>query len=142
MAMGPPVGLHDEVAAAEPGPAHGGVLLDLADEQAVAVGQPDRAPQLAGGPARHQPHAQVEAGRRLAPGKALDPGPEVVVGGDRQVEALAQAVGVQADQAAVAVDDRRPRRTRSSGAVCSTLPVMRRPQGPRKAWPTTRPARA
>src|SRR5262245_1917263 len=44
---GPARRLDDEVPLAQAGPARGAVLLDGAYKQAVAVGQPDRAAQLA-----------------------------------------------------------------------------------------------
>ena len=79
-------------------------------EQAVALGEADRPAQARGPPRRGQRHAQAAAARGPRRRRGRRPGPEGGVGGERQVEAVAQPVGVDADEAAVGVDERAARR--------------------------------
>src|SRR6266540_26811 len=103
-------GTDDQVADADPGAAGRATVLDGPDQQPVTLGQADgvaHAPRDAGvGDADAQPWP----GGRLAPGERVEPPAQLGVGGDGQVEAVAEAVGVDAEQAALRVDHRPARR--------------------------------
>ena len=127
-------GADDEVAHLHAGRGGGAVRVDRPHEQAGPLGQADRrARSLAATSAGARPTPSVRRRGRLAAEQRVDARAEVGVGRQRHVEALAEAGGVE----------RRARRPsssttglpdepRASGAVCSSVPVMRRPRGPRK----------
>ena len=101
-------------------------------------GRPDRRAQLAGDVGGGEAHAEHEPAQptRRAPGRRRG-SRSARVGGQREVEAVGEAGGVEADDEAVA--RRRPGlpdEPRARGAVCSRLPVIWRPRGPRKARST------
>ena len=117
-----------------PARAAGAAVLDAADEQAVALGQADRAPQPRATWAGARPTPSRGRRRRLAAAERVDALPQRRVGREGEVEALAEAMGVEAEQPAVARRrSGRPTSRGASGAVCSRLPLIRRPRGPRKA---------
>ena len=103
---------HDEVALGDPGLRGGGVVLHLADEEPIALRQSDGATQLARHVGRGQANAKASTGRRLAPAQGGDSVAQGRIGGDGQVEAVAEPVGVDAEQPAVEVDDRSAGRAR------------------------------
>ena len=75
-------------------------------EQPGALGEPHRGPQLRGHLGRGQPDAEGSPRRGLAAEQGVDPGAQVGIGGQGHVEPLAQAGRVEAEQAALLVDDR------------------------------------
>ncbi len=70
---------------------------------------------------------------RLAATQRVDPRAERGIGRKREVEALRRSGSCSGRESARAVDERpRPTSPGAIGAVCSTLPAIRRPPGPRK----------
>ena len=102
----------------------------------VTLRQADRPAHPARDVRRRHGDAESRPARRLAAAEGVDPLAQGGVGRQRQVEAFADPVGVQADQPAGRVEERAAGRAGASGAVCSTLPAMRRPPGPRNARST------
>ena len=127
----------DEVALGDAGLRGGGVVLHLANQEAVALGQADRAPQAPGDVRRREADAEPAPGGRLAATERRDAVAQRGIGHDGLVEPVAEPVRVDPDQ--VAHRGRRSgHRTMPgmSGAVCSIAPATRRPRGPRKERPT------
>ena len=85
---------------------------DAADEQAVALVEPDGAAQAGGHVGGGQRHAEAQALEPPALGHRRDGVAQRLVGGAGEVEAVLEAVGVDADDAAGAVEHRRPGRAR------------------------------
>jgi DNA-binding NarL/FixJ family response regulator len=85
---------HDQVAPGQAGPRGRAVILNLADEQAVGLGEADRAAQPPGHVAGGDRHAQARRPDRFPAAERVDLAPQRLVGRDGQVEALAEAVGV------------------------------------------------
>ena len=71
--------------------------------------------------------------RRLATAERVDPAAQGGVGRQGEVEPLADPVRVQADERPSPSTSAPPDEPGASGAVCSTLPAIRRPPGPRNA---------
>ena len=116
-------------------------VLDAADEDAVPLGQADGSAQPARDVRRRDRDAQPDA-RRLAAGQGVDRA-QARIGGQRKVEALADAVRVEADEPARRRRRRRrPTTGRERGRV---LDAARDPAtaGPAEARDTdeTRPER-
>ena len=105
----------DQVAAPEPGAGAGATVLDQADEQSVPLGEADRAPQLAGHVGRRQPDAEAAGNGDLAGRQVAQAVPQRLIGREGEVEALAEAVGVQADDPTLTVDDGAARRAAAQG---------------------------
>ena len=74
-------GADDQVTLAQAGPGAGAAVLDQADEQAVPLGQADRAPQLAGHVGRGEADAEATGRGHLAGGQRPEAVPQGLVGG-------------------------------------------------------------
>ena len=106
-----PAGLDDQVAGLDPGRRREAAVLDATDEDAVTLGQPDRSAHPPRDMRWRDGHAEARAGRRLAAAQGVDPGAQLGVGRQGQVEALADPVGVEADERPVGVEQRAAGRT-------------------------------
>ena len=115
----PPGRLDDQVAGFDPGGGGRAAVLDTLDEDAVTLRQADRSAHLPGDVARRDGDAEARAARRLAAAQGVDAGPKVGVGREREVEALADPVRVEADEPAGAVEQGATRRAR--GERCGVL---------------------
>lgn len=104
-----PRSLCDEIAFSDAGRRGWAALLHLANEQALHIWQANCTSQ----PPRHvrRGNSDPEAGRRggLAASKRVHPFAERVVGRDSEIEALTEAIRVDAEQAAFPVHDRAAR---------------------------------
>ena len=133
-------------------PPAGRTMRSPASMPAAAAGLPSstprtRTPSRSGRPTerrsrratwlRRDGHAQPRRVAATRRGRARRPGCERGVGRDREVEALADPVRVEADELARAVDQRAAGRTRARAAPCARrCPSIRRPPGPRNARAT------
>src|SRR5579862_2449982 len=97
---------HNQVAFLDPGTGGIAVVLDTADQEAVTLRQADRAAQPPGHEGRRDRDAEPSPARGLAAPEGVDPVPEGAVRREREVEALAEAVRVEADQSTLAVEER------------------------------------
>ena len=109
-------GRGDEVALAQPGAFGRTVGLDSADEHAVALGQPDRLAHPPSDVPRGGADAEQPPSRFAARGQGVDPLPQGRSGGLGDREAVTEAQGGDAEQAAVAVDDGTARAAAGQGS--------------------------
>ena len=126
-------GLDDEVARLDPGRLGRAALLDATDQDAVTLRQADGSAQPPGDMRRGDRDAEPGPRGRLAEGQRIDALAQGRVGREGEIEPLADPVGVEADEPARRVDEGPTGRARGERGVCSTLPSMRRPPGPRNA---------
>src|SRR4029453_3401194 len=87
-------------------PGGGGAPLREADEQALPLREADRAAQLGGHVGGGEADAELAGGPAVAGAQRAPAAPQSLVGGEGEVEALAEAVGVEADDPALGVDHR------------------------------------
>jgi len=125
-------GRHDQVAGCQASARGRAVFGYLADEQALGVGETDGAPQPPGHMAGSDRDAKLGRPDGFPAGERIDPAAQRLVSGYGQVETLAKAVRVDSSSCPCTSRTGPPEEPGSSGAVCSRLPVMRRPRGPRK----------
>ena len=85
------------------------VFLDLADEKPIALGKADRSAQPARDMRRRQPDTQSPSLWLLAPTERRNAVAQRCIGGDGQVEAVAEPVGVDTQQRSVEPDHRTAR---------------------------------
>ena len=134
--MSLPPTLDDQVALGDPRPSGRAAVLDAAHQEPVPLRQADRGRRSRPCDMRDGAIATPRRGRstRLATAQRIDPLAERGVGREREVEPSPSRF-VLRPRKATRVRRRWDRRTsrRASGAVCSTLPQMRRPPGPRNA---------
>src|SRR5689334_20709271 len=102
----PPAGGDDEVTGLDPRRGGGAAVLHAPHEQAVALGQPDRGAQLAGGPRWSERHAELGPDGRLAARERLHARMQRGVGRQREDQPAVHADGVDAEQMPVAVGER------------------------------------
>ena len=108
----------------------GAAGLHPADQQPVALGQPDGGAQLARGARWGERDAERGRGRRLAARERVHAGVQRGVGGQREDQPAVHAHGVDPEQAAVAVDERaagRPARQRRGVLERAADPAAARP---------------
>ena len=96
----------DQVASLEAGALGGAVALDRADQQAVALGQPDRAAQTSGDARRRDRDAEPDRLRSLASAERVDSLTDRAVGGEREDQSRVDAHRVDPEQPALDVDER------------------------------------
>ena len=92
------------------------VFLDAPNQNPVAVRQTHGPPQMPRHMTRRHRHPEPRPNGRLTARQGVDPGPQIVVGGQGQIEALAEALRVQPEQPPLGVENwtaRRARRQRS-----------------------------
>ena len=106
-------GLDDEVAGLDPGRCGKAPVLDATDEDPITLGQTDRTAHPARDVRRGDGHAEARASGGFATTQGIDPGTELGVGREGQVEPFADAVGVETDELAVRVEERSARRSGS-----------------------------
>ena len=109
---GPATDLDDQVTGLDPGRGGRTAVLDAADQDAVTLGEPDRSAHPARDVGWRDRDAEPHPLRRLAATKRIDPLAKLVVGRQREVEALADAVRVDADEPAGCVEERATGRAR------------------------------
>ena len=129
----------DQQIAALRGPARSAGLPvdDAAHEQAVALGQADRAAHPARVAGRRERHAQPWAPGRLARRERVDPRAHRLVGGDREDQAALAPHGVEPEQPALGVDQRaaaRAAREAARSARSSRRRGGRRGRGTSGRW--------
>ena len=125
-------GRQDQVAGCQASAAGWAALFYPVDEQALDVGEADGAPQPPGHMAGSDRDAKLWWRDRFPAGERVDSAAQRLAGGYGQVETFTKAVRVDPEQLSGRVKDRPARGAGQQGAVCSRLPVMRRPRGPRK----------
>jgi hypothetical protein len=96
------------VASPEPGPEPDEddvAVLDPADQETIPLRKADGAPEPSGDERRRHRHAQAPPRRRLAATEGVDPGPELAIRRQGEVEALADTVRVEAEELPVRVEE-------------------------------------
>ena len=100
------VGRSDEqVTHLDPRRGGGAVVAHRAHQEALAVRQAHRRAQLPGDIAGGEAHAEHEPASRLAAHQGVDALAQRAIGRQREVEAVRQAGGVEADDEAMLIDE-------------------------------------
>jgi len=124
-------GSGDQVSGSQVGPGRGAAVLDDPDQEAVPLGQADRAAQLAGSSSRSKADAELRPERELATAERVEASTQAVVGRQCEVEALPQPVGRDPQQPSVGVHHRTARRAPRQGR--GVLDATTDPPPPRTA---------
>src|SRR5579872_3903144 len=111
-----PADCGDDVAPPQAGAVGRAALLDAADEQPVDRLEPGRLTDPRCRRLGDDGDAEAAPGRRLAGRERLDPALQVVADREREVEALLEAVGVDADEPPVRAEHRAARRAAGKGS--------------------------
>ena len=112
-------GRDDQVAALEAGPVSGAAALDRADQDAVALGQPDRPPQTPGDARRGDRHAQARTLGRLAATELVDALARGAIGRNCQDQAAVGPDRVDPEQPSASRRSADRRRIRAAAAPCA-----------------------
>jgi hypothetical protein len=126
-------GLDDEVADLESGRGRRAALFDATDQDPVTLREADRPSQPTRDVVRGDGDAEALPLRGLAATQRIDPGLEGGIGGQGQVEALADRFVLIPTSFPSPSTSAPPDEPGARGAVCSMLPAIRRPPGPRNA---------
>src|SRR5579875_3376393 len=108
-------GADQEIAPVDAGGRRRAAFLHRPYQQALPGRKPDRLPQAPGRLCGGDGHAQVVTQGALTSGEGVHPLPQIGVGRDRQVEAVAQAVSVDPDQGAPGIHQGTARRAPGQG---------------------------
>jgi DNA-binding HxlR family transcriptional regulator len=103
--------LHDQVALGDAGPRCWAVVFHVLYEQSVGFRKTDGPPQPARDMCRRDADPEPNPRCRLTAGQRVHAGAQTGVCRDREVEALAEPVGVHSEHPAVGADDRSAGRT-------------------------------
>ena len=106
----------DEVARLDAGRVRERSVLDATDQDPGTIREPHRPAQPARDVVRGDRDPEADPFRRLAATQGGDASLELVIGRQGEIEALADPVGVEADQCARRIDERPARRARREGS--------------------------
>ena len=109
------------------------VVLDAADQDAVALGQADGAAQSPRDPRRRDRDAEPDAlGRLAAAERRRRARAELASAGIARISPPSTRTALIPSRRPLGSSSGPPEEPRGSGAVCSIAPAIRRPRGPRK----------
>jgi hypothetical protein len=109
--------LHDQVALCQAGPRGWTVVLHMAYQQPLSIWQTDGAPHPTSNVRWCYANAKPDPSLRLTSSQCVHSSLQRLISGDREIETLAETVGVQAKQPSLRVDDRAARGPRKKWGV-------------------------